>query len=100
MSSSPRVIVGTAALEPGAIVQEIDNLELPHTGADLPAAIRPRSAGSSRASRRENPRLDRHEVYFLTDLQRVTWAPKLSEAAAAEFLRTDRGAGRIGEPCS
>ena len=31
MSSTPRVIVGTAALEPGAILQEIDNLQLPHT---------------------------------------------------------------------
>ncbi len=39
MSSPPRVVVGTPALEPSAIVQEIDNLQLPHTTADLPATI-------------------------------------------------------------
>ncbi len=86
MSSSPRVVVGTAALSPAAVLQEIDNLQLPHAGADLPAAVAAvrrlvESVG------RENPRLVRHEVYFLTDLQRVTWAPKLSKAARAEFLR-------------
>ncbi len=85
MSSTPRVIVGTAALEPAVILQEIDNLELPHTTADLPAAIPAiRQLVTSVAA--DNPRLDRHEVYFLTDLQRTTWAPRLSEAARAQFL--------------
>jgi hypothetical protein len=85
MSSRPRVIVGTAALEPAAILQEIDNLELPHAMADLPAAIPTiRQLVENVAS--ENPRLDRHEVYFLTDLQRTTWAPQLSAAARAQFL--------------
>jgi hypothetical protein len=85
MSSRPRVIVGTAALEPAAILQEIDNLELPHTTADLPAAI-PVIRQLIDKVAGENPRLDRHEVYFLSDLQRTTWAPQLSEAARAQFL--------------
>ena len=85
MSSTPRVIVGTAALEPSAIIEEIDSLQLPHTTADLPAAI-PAIRQLVENVAAENPRLDRHEVYFLTDLQRITWAPKLSEAAEAEFL--------------
>ncbi len=90
MSSTPRVIVGTAALEPGAILQEIDNLELPHTIADLPAAI-PAIQQLIENVAGDNPRLDRHEVYFLTDLQRTTWAPQLSEAARAQFVeQTDR----------
>jgi hypothetical protein len=85
MSSTPRVIVGTAALEPAAILQEIDNLELPHTMANLPAAI-PAIRQLIESVAADNPRLDRREVYFLTDLQRTTWAPQLSEAARAQFL--------------
>jgi hypothetical protein len=86
MSSPPRVVVGRPALEPSEIVREIDNLQLVHSGADLPATIETIRRVVD-AARQENPRFARHEVYFLSDLQRVTWAPKLSEAAAAEFLR-------------
>ena len=86
MSSSPRVVVGTAALEPSGVVEEIERLELPQTTADLPTAI-PVVRQLVDSVGRENPRLDRHEVYFLTDLQRLTWAPQLSAAAAAEFRR-------------
>jgi hypothetical protein len=35
----------------------------------------------------DSPRLERHEVYFLTDLQRTTWAPELGESAKTEFRR-------------
>ena len=86
MSSPPRVIVGTPALEPSEIVQEIDGLRLPHTTADLPATVA-LVLPLVRSVQRENPRLARHEVCFLTDLQRLTWAPQLSEAAMSEFLR-------------
>lgn len=85
LSSPPRVVVAAPALDPAEIVREIDNLWLPQTTADLPATI----AAIRRVvedAQRENPRLSRHEVYFLTDMQRVTWAPKLSEAATTEFL--------------
>ena len=61
MSSTPRVIVGTAALEPAAILQEIDNLQLPHTIADLPAAI-PVIRQLIENVAGDNPRLNRHEV--------------------------------------
>ena len=80
------MVVGTAALEPSGVVEEIERLELPQTTADLPAAI-PAVRQLVDSVGRENPRLDRHEVYFLTDLQRLTWAPQLSAAAAAEFRR-------------
>jgi hypothetical protein len=85
MSLTPRVIVGTAALEPGPILREIDGLQLPHAGADLPAAI-PAIRQLIDNVAADNPVLGRHEVYFLTDLQRTTWAPQLSEAAHARFL--------------
>jgi hypothetical protein len=86
MSSSPRVVVSTAALEPSGVIEEIDSLQLPQTTADLPAAI-PAIRQLVENVARENPRIDRHEVYFLTDLQRLTWAPQLSESATAEFRR-------------
>ena len=40
MSSPPRVVVGTPAVESGTIIKEIDHLELSQAGADLPATIR------------------------------------------------------------
>jgi hypothetical protein len=86
MSSPPRVVVGTPALQPSMILGEIDRLEFSHTSADLPATIKAIRRVVDVAGRGP-PRLERHEVYFLTDLQRITWAPKLSEAAAGEFLR-------------
>ncbi len=86
MAATPRVIVGTAALDGGAIVEEIDGLALPHDGANLPAAI-PAIHKLIDNVAAENPRLDQHEVFFLTDLQRRTWAPDLGEEAHAEFLR-------------
>jgi len=86
MSSPPRVVVGRPAVEPSEILREIDALRLSHASADLPATVRAIRQVVDNA-RGENFRLARHEVYFLTDLQRLTWAPKLSSAAAAEFLR-------------
>jgi hypothetical protein len=86
MSSPPRVVVGTPALQPSTIIGEIDRLELSHTAADLPATIRA-ICRIVDAAERGKPQFARHEVYFLTDLQRLTWAPQLSETAAAEFLQ-------------
>lgn len=85
MSSMPRVIVSTPALDPSAIIEEIDGLCLPHTTADLPAAI-PVIRQLVETVAAENPRFDRHEVCFLTDMQRVTWGPTLSEAAKRQFI--------------
>ena len=85
MSRRPRAIVN-AALDRAAILREIDDLRLPHERAELPPAIA-QLRRLVAETREQSPRLDRHEVYFLTDLQRTTWAPKLSETAQAEFLR-------------
>ena len=85
MSRRPRVIVN-AALDRAAILREIDDLRLSDEIAELPPAVA-RLRWLVDETREQNPRLDRHEVYFLTDLQRTTWAPKLSETARVEFLR-------------
>ena len=39
MSRPPQVIVGTPAFEPNDFLEEIENLQLPHTGIDLPATL-------------------------------------------------------------
>ena len=39
MASPPSVIVGTPAVEPRDFLEEIENLKLPHGGADLPATL-------------------------------------------------------------
>ncbi len=84
MASPPRVIVATPGLEKEPIRQEIQNLELLHTGADLAATL-----GEVRkvldTARRDSPRLTQHEVYFFTDLQRGTWMPAMSDAASPEY---------------
>jgi hypothetical protein len=86
MSSPPRVVVGRPAIEPSEILREIDNLRLTHAAADVPATVRAIRQVVD-AARAETFRLARHEVYFLTDLQRLSWAPKLAPSAAADFQR-------------
>jgi hypothetical protein len=86
MAAPPRVIVETPAFEPKAIREEIDNLSLLHTAADLPATMT-KVKELVQEIRKETPWLQRHEVYFLTDLQRTTWAPNSNEAAMTEFRR-------------
>ena len=39
MAAPPSVIVGTPAFEPRDFLEEIENLKLPHGGADLPATL-------------------------------------------------------------
>jgi hypothetical protein len=83
MGSPPSVIVGTPAMEPREFLEEIDNLKLPHAGADLPATLAKIEEVLPAA---DHTGLARREVYFLTDLGRNTWVPELGGAGAeAEF---------------
>ena len=86
MAAPPRVVVGAPAFESGQFRQELENLRVTQTMVDLPATLAAvgRLLGNAR---REDPRLVRHEVYFLTDLGRAGWAPGSSRAAAAEIRR-------------
>ena len=90
LSDPPRVVVGTPAFEPRDFLREIENLELPHTTADLPGTL----AAVERvvqAARREAPRLTREAIYFLTDLGRVGWGlDRLDTVAKAEFQKRSR----------
>ncbi len=85
MSQPPRVVVGTPAFERTDFVKEIENLRLPHTGADLPAALE-KVEEILASARRDYSRLVQSEVFFLSDLGRHGWAPELgSPQAVTEF---------------
>jgi len=91
MADPPQAIVGRPALEPSQILSEIDALDPAHTGADLSATLGlverlVQSAG------REDTGLAGHEVYLLTDLQRVDLGGTLPEPARVELRRR---AGRL-----
>jgi hypothetical protein len=86
MSSPPRAVIDKPLVQHAQVIREIEALEPAHTPADLPAALRAVEELLTK-TRHENPRIARDEVYVLTDLQRVTWAPKLGENATAEFRR-------------
>ncbi|MBN2023054.1 MAG: VWA domain-containing protein [Pirellulales bacterium] len=93
MTEPARAVVAAPALEPGELLREIDNLALPDTSADLAGALA-RVEEILAAARREQPGLDRAEVYFLTDLCRVGWTAE-PDSAAGRAVR-DR-AGRIAQ---
>ncbi len=86
MSAPPQVIVATPTSERSEIEHEIDILRLPQMPAHLPATIEA-VRQLAETAQHDNPRLVETDVYFLTDLQRATWAPALSASASAEFSR-------------
>jgi hypothetical protein len=56
-------------------------LKLSHSGSDLPSSLA-RVEETVRKARRENPKIARQEIYFLTDLGRVGWLPESQNSAA------------------
>ena len=86
MTSPAVAVVGTPVFEPGDFLGQIEDLALTHTTADLGSTLAKVQQVLDRA-RREQPGLKRREVYFLTDLGRVGWAPEAYDSAAAEELR-------------
>ncbi len=88
MGSPPTTVVGTPAAEPRDFLDEIENLKLPHGGADLAATLAQVETVLQSA---ESSGLMQREVYFLTDLGRNTWVPDVKGADAAEYrARLDR----------
>ncbi len=85
LGSPPRVVVGTPAFEPLDFRAEIENLRLPHGGADLVATLA-KVEELLQAARLEQPRLLREEVYILSDLGRNTWAVDLAQPSGQAFL--------------
>jgi hypothetical protein len=82
MSRPAKTIVGSEVIDHAAVATQIETLRASHTDADLPAALTlVQQTLTSDKSARKFP--DKAEVYFLTDLQRTTWAqPTESEQSA------------------
>ena len=68
LATPPRVIVGDASGNLNAVAAELRALELLHGTADLPATL------STVEKILAASTLDQKEVYFISDLQRVSWA--------------------------
>ena len=86
MAGPPRIVVGTPAFERRELLDELDHLELSPTTVDLSATLADAQRVIQKALR-DQPRLARHEVYFLTDLGRVGWSPPPHSATAEEVRR-------------
>jgi hypothetical protein len=82
----PRTVVRTPVFEPRDFLREIENLKLPHATADLRATLEEvqRVLGDVR---REQRRLKRTEIYFISDLCRVGWLPQGDSPAALAEIR-------------
>ncbi len=86
MAAPPRAVINTPAFEARIVLDEIENLKLQHGGGDLDATLVKIDEILS-AARRDEPRLTRAEVVFLTDLGRTSWQPELAGADAAAAIR-------------
>jgi hypothetical protein len=76
---------GATAYQP-AVLQQIEQLELSHAGADLSATLTAieRAIGAARSS--EDSSLH-HRVYLITDLQETTWKEASSAACREQLAR-------------
>jgi hypothetical protein len=76
MAQPARQLLGRDVVDRAAIVSQIESLVQTHAGGDLAATVTLieealDDVASGRASQRA--KLERQEVYFLTDLQRASW---------------------------
>jgi hypothetical protein len=86
MAQPPRSVVDTPALEPAEFLRELETAPRTDGTADLPATVE-QVASVLETARHTQPGLERQEVYFLSDLCRVGWLPRLSAAERREFVK-------------
>ncbi len=84
MAAPPAVVVSTPSITTSEVLAEIDDLKRLDTTLDLPATVAVVDQLLARA-RRHDAGFARHEVYFLTDLQRSAWMPQLPAVALEGF---------------
>ncbi|HLN27448.1 MAG TPA: VWA domain-containing protein [Gemmataceae bacterium] len=83
MAAPPRRIVPEPSEDAGKVNEEIQGLHLPHGNADLPATL----TAVEDMLRQSPDKFDEREVYFITDLQRSTWAARQNADTASLLLR-------------
>ena len=81
----PAVIVETPAFQAADVIQEIDQLQLPHGRGDLLTCFA-RVADLLKAA----PEIRRKEIYFISDFQRAGWSAESADdlARLRELLKT------------
>jgi Aerotolerance regulator N-terminal/von Willebrand factor type A domain len=100
--SAPRTIVRQPAYQAAAVLEEINQLPLLDERVDASAVLKEVEELTSLA-----PELARKEIYFLTDLQTATWAPRDSAEAGRVKAALKRLSDRaklvfldVGQPSS
>ncbi len=81
MGEPPVAVVASPAIEQHDFLDEIENLKLPHAGANLPATL----VEVERILSASGSNLPRKEVFFLTDLGRNTWLPDVRDAQTTAY---------------
>lgn len=87
MSAPCKTVVSRDVVDHAAVIRQIESLTQPHSSADLAGALSLADAAINESSERSTA-AHRHEVYFLTDLQRLTWQldHPAANASAAPLL--------------
>ncbi len=88
MSEPPRAVITQPAFDKEDVLEELSNLELPHTGAGLPQALAEIEKILRQAAERQ-PRLTQRRVALVTDLQQATWGEVTSADCRARLGRLE-----------
>jgi hypothetical protein len=91
MAAPPRSVVPEPSEDAHKVAGEIKALHLPHGNADLIGTL----TTIDDMLRRSPRKFESHEVYFLTDLQRSTWAARQNGDPAALLQRIQSRARMI-----
>jgi aerotolerance regulator-like protein/VWA domain-containing protein len=89
MADPPRTVIGQPSFEKRDVLQEIDNLELSHGGANLPATLAEIEMILRQAAQQSarNGRLAQRRVCIISDLQQATWGEVNSADCKARLGR-------------
>src|SRR5262245_4700008 len=89
MSRPPRVLISDPSFDRDDVLREIDDLELRHSGADLPATLAEIESilRRSKAQADVRGRLIQRHVCVLSDLQQATWGDVTTPECRAQLVR-------------
>lgn len=92
MADPPQVIIGDPAFAPQDVLDELEGLEVPHTGAKLSATLA-EAENILRDAARRQPELAQTRVCFFTDLGATTWNEVITDECRERI-------GRLAERAS
>jgi hypothetical protein len=92
MADTPRVVIGQPAFDREDVSQEIENLQLPHGGANLPMTLAQVESLIRKSSERTagSAHLTRRRICIFTDLQHTTWEEVKSADCSAVLARLEK----------